>query len=61
MALDVNLSVALGALALWLLAHGLENVGFFQRYPGAKMGMGIALILDFLLVIGVLLRANGVI
>ena|GEM_PF-6840281 len=58
MALEVNLSVALGALALELFLDGLEYLGVFEKHKEVKKFVGIALIIDFILVIGSIMLAN---
>ena len=50
MTLEVGLVIALGGLALWLLAHGLDYIGFFEQHKDVKRYFGWCLIADFVLI-----------
>jgi len=52
MPLEAGISVALGGLALWLLAHGLDYIEYFEKHKTVKKAFGWALIIDFLMVVG---------
>lgn len=50
MALELGLVIALSGLALWLLAHGLDYIGIFEKYKIVKKVFGLCLILDFIMI-----------
>ena len=55
---NVELSIALSALFVWLLHHGLEYIGFFKRFRNQKRAIGISYLVSAMIIFVLIIILN---